>query len=144
MNSYIDIENIEQLAAAAQWLTHHIERSNCSVVALYGEMGVGKTTLIGEFCGQQEILNRVSSPTFSIVNPYQRADGQTIYHFDFYRIDRQSEAIDIGVFDYFDSGSICLVEWPQKIEDILAQCNVLSICIELKEGGARRVSLIER
>ena len=84
-----------------------------------GDLGAGKTTFIQALGKQWNIEDRVNSPTFSIVNEYQKADGQTIYHFDFYRLEDESEALDIGIDDYFESGHICLIEWPEKIRNLL-------------------------
>jgi tRNA threonylcarbamoyladenosine biosynthesis protein TsaE len=86
----------------------------------YGDMGAGKTTFIKALCAQLGVKETVSSPTFSIVNEYE-GDGQRIYHFDFYRIKSIQEAYDIGYEEYFYSGDICLVEWPEKIEELLPE-----------------------
>jgi tRNA threonylcarbamoyladenosine biosynthesis protein TsaE len=86
-----------------------------------GEMGAGKTTFIKAICASMGVADVVSSPTFSIVNEYQGDNNQRIYHFDFYRIEDQREAYDIGYEEYFYSGDICLVEWPEKIRDLLPQ-----------------------
>jgi tRNA threonylcarbamoyladenosine biosynthesis protein TsaE len=96
--------------------------TNCRETKVWlfsGEMGVGKTTLIktlGERVGIKEV---VSSPTFSIINEYQTISGETVYHFDFYRLRREQEAFDIGAEEYFDSGSFCWVEWPEKIPSLI-------------------------
>lgn len=84
-----------------------------------GEMGAGKTTLIKEICQQLGVIDEVSSPTFSLVNEYLTAEEQTVYHFDFYRLEEEDEAMQIGVEEYFDSGDICMLEWPEKIENLL-------------------------
>ena len=89
------------------------------VVALRGEMGAGKTTLIREIALQLGAADTVTSPTFAIVNQYRGRDGQRICHFDFYRIDDVREAYDFGYEEYFYSGDVCLVEWPEKIEALL-------------------------
>ncbi|MDE5694524.1 MAG: tRNA (adenosine(37)-N6)-threonylcarbamoyltransferase complex ATPase subunit type 1 TsaE, partial [Alistipes sp.] len=90
-----------------------------TVVALRGEMGAGKTTLIREIAAQLGAADTVTSPTFAIVNQYKGADGRRICHFDFYRIDDIREAYDFGYEEYFYSGDVCLVEWPEKIEPLL-------------------------
>ena len=82
-------------------------------------MGVGKTTLIKEICQQLGILDNISSPTFSLVNEYQTSKGEKVFHFDFYRIEEEEEALDIGIEEYFDSDAWCLVEWPENIENLL-------------------------
>ena len=89
------------------------------MLLFYGDMGVGKTTLIKEICSQLGVLDTISSPTFSLVNEYQTNKNETVYHFDFYRIENQEEAYDIGIEDYFDSNHWCLVEWPENVENLL-------------------------
>lgn len=86
-----------------------------------GDMGAGKTTFIKAICAQLDIDDLVSSPTFSIVNEYESKTGNTVYHFDFYRIKNLNEAYDIGYEEYFYSGNICLIEWPEKIESLLPE-----------------------
>lgn len=80
-----------------------------------GEMGSGKTTLIKVICKQLGVMESTSSPTFSIINEYQSNNGDTIYHFDFYRLKKETEAYDMGVEEYFESGCYCFVEWPERI-----------------------------
>ena len=90
-----------------------------SVWALHGEMGAGKTTLVKALVAELGVHETTASPTFSIVNEYRDKEGKPIYHFDFYRIKNESEAFDIGTDEYFDSGNLCLVEWPEKIPTLL-------------------------
>ncbi len=99
-----------------------------------GEMGAGKTTLIKSICKNLGVIDEVSSPTFSIVNEYKMVDGKTVYHFDFYRIKSIEEVYDMGVEDYFSSGNICLIEWPEKIREILENEIALQIFINLKNS----------
>ena len=101
-----------------------------------GQMGAGKTTLIRQLCEEFGVIDNVSSPTFSLVNEYQCEDGRTLYHFDFYRINKEQEALDIGVEEYFDSGDLCLVEWPSKIAGLLPE-DILQITIHPGEDEAR-------
>lgn len=84
-----------------------------------GEMGSGKTTLISEICTQFGVMNRVQSPTFSIVNEYQTIDNQTIYHFDCYRLKSLNEALDIGLEEYLSSGYFCFIEWPEVMNELI-------------------------
>jgi len=86
-----------------------------------GEMGVGKTTIIKVICKELGIIDEVQSPTFSIVNEYLTDKDEMVYHFDFYRIENIEEVYDIGIEEYFDSGNICLIEWPENIESILPE-----------------------
>lgn len=99
-----------------------------SVVVFRGGMGAGKTTLIREILARLGSEDNVSSPTFAIVNHYTTADRKPVYHFDFYRIDRIEEAYDFGYEEYFYSGDLCLVEWPEKIEELLPD-NVMTVRI---------------
>jgi tRNA threonylcarbamoyladenosine biosynthesis protein TsaE len=89
------------------------------VVVFHGEMGAGKTTLIKALGKALGVIDTMSSPTFSIVNEYETDTDRKVYHFDFYRIKNETEAYDIGVEEYFDSGHLCLVEWPEKIPSLL-------------------------
>lgn len=108
------------------------------IIAFYGEMGAGKTTLIKEICNQMGVQDYVTSPTFSIVNIYIAQSQEEIYHFDFYRIESLKEAVDIGLDEYFDSGNICLMEWPEKIESYLPK-EVLKIHIKVNPDESREV-----
>jgi tRNA threonylcarbamoyladenosine biosynthesis protein TsaE len=92
---------------------------DCSVWALNGAMGAGKTTLVKALVAELGVHETTASPTFSIVNEYHDKVGNPIYHFDFYRIKNESEAFDIGTDEYFDSGNLCLIEWPEKIPSLL-------------------------
>ncbi len=94
------------------------------VFAFYGKMGAGKTTFIKEFCRQLGVETIVNSPTFAIVNEYVSNDGQSIYHFDLYRLERWEEMLDIGYEDYFYSDNYCLLEWPEKVENLLPNSHV--------------------
>ncbi len=88
-------------------------------IVLVGLMGVGKTTLIKEITKQLEVIDTVSSPTFSLINEYHTKKGSKVYHFDFYRIVKEEEVLDIGIEEYFYSNNWCLVEWPNKIKNLL-------------------------
>lgn len=89
------------------------------IFAFYGEMGAGKTTLIAEICRQLGVEEPVNSPTFAIVNEYETPEGETIYHLDCYRLKSAEEGLSVGAEEYFESGSLCFIEWAEKIEAIL-------------------------
>ncbi len=110
-----------------------------SVYAFYGSMGAGKTTFISAICSVLGVGDEVASPTFTIVNEYRAADGTPIYHFDFYRIDKLSEVLDIGYEEYIGSDGICLMEWPEKIEELLPE-DTLRVSIAEGEDGSRIIS----
>lgn len=105
-----------------------------------GDMGAGKTTLIKAIAGRLKVTDTVASPTYSIVNEYREETGGVCYHFDFYRIDDDSEAEDIGLFEYFDSGSYCFVEWPEKIERLLPD-SFVTVRLEQAADGSRRIEM---
>jgi len=100
-----------------------------------GEMGAGKTTLIKSICKNLGVIDEVSSPTFSLVNEYKTLNGQTVFHFDFYRIKSINEAYDMGVEEYFDSGNICLIEWPNMIDEILLNEKTFNIFISMNSNS---------
>ena len=101
--------------------------------AFFGEMGAGKTTFIKAICNSLGVSENVSSPTFALINEYEDKEGEPVYHFDFYRIENEQEAIDIGVRDYFSSGHYCFIEWPEKILHLLPEDAVrINITVENK------------
>jgi len=104
-------------------------------------MGAGKTTLIKSICQQLQVKDEISSPTFSLVNEYHTADGQKVFHFDFYRIKSIEEVYDMGYEDYFYSNQICLIEWPEKIEEILVGEDLYEISIQILDDGQRALQL---
>lgn len=107
------------------------------IIALEGAMGAGKTTFTAAVCRVLGMEDEVSSPTFSIVNDYATPDGEThVYHFDFYRIEDPEEALDFGVHDYFDSGSLCIMEWSENIAPLLPE-ETLCVCITEQPDGSR-------
>jgi tRNA threonylcarbamoyladenosine biosynthesis protein TsaE len=112
-----------------------------TVFAFYGKMGAGKTTFIKVICEELGVEDVINSPTFSIINEYRsEKTGELIYHFDFYRIDKLNEARDISVEDYFYSGALCFIEWPEKIEPLLPD-DTVHVIIEEKEDGARELRM---
>lgn len=108
------------------------------VLAFYGKMGAGKTTFIKALCKQFNVIDQVTSPTFAIVNDYETQNNSHIYHFDFYRIKNLEEAYDFGYEDYFYSGNLCLIEWPELVEPILPQ-NTLEVTVQVNEDGSRSI-----
>jgi tRNA threonylcarbamoyladenosine biosynthesis protein TsaE len=112
-----------------------------TVFAFYGSMGAGKTTFIKAICEELGVEDVINSPTFAIVNEYRSSEtGELIYHFDFYRINKLSEAQDIGTEDYFYSGALCFIEWPEKIEELLPG-DTVRVTISENEDKTRRVSI---
>lgn len=109
----------------------------------YGDMGAGKTTFIRAICKELGVTESVNSPTFAIVNEYTDREGKLIYHFDFYRIEKEEEAFDFGYEDYFFSGNLCFVEWPEKIENLIPNEGI-SVYIQEEENGERSVTLKEK
>lgn len=110
------------------------------VIAFYGEMGVGKTTLIKELCKVLGVEDVANSPTFSIVNEYLSNNKEAVYHFDFYRIEEEDEVFDLGYEDYFYSDSYCFIEWPEKIPNLLPD-NVVKVTLGLDEENNRLISI---
>lgn len=109
------------------------------VFAIYGKMGAGKTTLIQALCKCLNVKDVVTSPTFTIVNEYQRSTGEPVFHFDFYRIRSEVEAMDIGYEEYLYSGNHCFIEWPEKIEKLLPDKYVYLAMEEGEDREARRI-----
>jgi len=109
-------------------------------ILFYGDMGVGKTTLIKELCQELGIEDIAHSPTFSLVNEYQTKNSEIVYHFDFYRIEDENEAYDIGIEDYFYSDAWCFIEWPKNIENLLP-LEATEIYISHLENGQRTIQL---
>lgn len=128
------IYDLEGLPDVAEKLLAH---SESDILLFYGKMGVGKTTLIKEICRQLEVKDMASSPSFGIVNEYQSPAGP-VYHFDFYRIEDPQEAVDLGVDEYLYSGQKILIEWPEKISQLLPE-DALKIYIEVEENQKRKL-----
>ena len=138
MKHEIVIKDLEDLDRAAREFLKEI--ADHTLVAFYAPMGAGKTTFTTAVCkalGVQE--DAVSSPTFAIVNEYRGGQGQPIFHFDFYRIDKPAEALDIGLYDYLDSGELCLMEWPENVEDLLPE-ETLKVQIRVLADNSRLLS----
>ena len=134
----INVNGLGDLPDAAEEILAALDGRN--VVALYGPMGAGKTTLVREICTLLGSEDTVTSPTFALINRYNSAEGNAIFHFDFYRIERQEEAFDMGYEEYFYSGDLCLVEWPEKIEGLLPD-DVMVVRIEPLDETSRRFTM---
>lgn len=138
MEHSIIINGLQDLPSAASRFLKEIEGH--SLVAFYAPMGAGKTTFTTALCKQLGVKeDAVSSPTFAIVNEYRRSDGDPMYHFDFYRITKPSEALDIGFYDYIDSGYLCIMEWPENIEELLPE-ETLRVSITVRSDESRVLS----
>lgn len=134
----IKIQSPAKLPEAAKQFVQAMDQN--TVFAFYGKMGAGKTTFIKAICEELGVTDVINSPTFSIVNEY-RSDttGELIYHFDFYRIKKIEEVYDMGYEDYFDSGAVCFIEWPELIDDLLPG-DAVKVSITEQEDGSRIVS----
>lgn len=135
MMHQITINGLQDLERAAKEFLQQI--GDHTLVAFYAPMGAGKTTFTTAVCkvlGVQE--DAVSSPTFAIVNEYRAASGAPVFHFDFYRINKLAEALDIGLYDYLDSGCLCLMEWPENVEELLPE-ETLRVHISVQPDGSR-------
>ena len=141
MSTTIRIESLEKIQESAKAFVANM--GDDTVFAFYGKMGAGKTTIVKAICEELGVEDTITSPTFAIVNEY-RSDlaGELIYHFDFYRIKKLDEVYDMGYEDYFYSGAICFIEWPELIEELLPG-NTVKVSIEELESGEREVILSE-
>jgi tRNA threonylcarbamoyladenosine biosynthesis protein TsaE len=130
----IEIDNIADIDFVAAKLLKEFEGKR--VFAFFGEMGAGKTTFIQALCRKLDVIEVVNSPTFTIINEYHTKNGNSIYHFDFFRIKKIEEVFDFGYEDYFYSGNYCFIEWPELITDILPE-NAVLVKITIDQGGTR-------
>ena len=140
----IKIQSIETIREAAREFISHIGERK--VFAFYGKMGAGKTTFVKAICEELGVQDVITSPTFAIVNEYQTTSSpvthpspSTIYHFDFYRIKKLEEVYDMGYEDYFYSGALCFIEWPDLIEDLLPD-DAVKVNIEENDDGTRTIT----
>ena len=135
MKHSITIANLDGIEeAAARFLK---ETAGRNFIALYAPMGAGKTTFTSALCRVKGVDPRnISSPTFAIVNEYLTPEGESIFHFDFYRIKRIEEALDLGFYDYIDSGALCIAEWPENIEPLIPE-DALRVTIEVNPDSSR-------
>jgi len=136
----IPLPSPDKLSEAAETFLPFTERYR--VIVFAGEMGAGKTTFIQALCAALGIKEVVNSPTFALVNEYFTADGRSVYHFDLYRINRQEELLDIGYEDYFYSGNLCLVEWPEKAPDLIPD-DALRVYIRVLDDESRILEIDE-
>lgn len=134
LGTQITIASTEDLERAAKEFLQAIGSER--LIALYGSMGAGKTTFTAALCKVLGVEDPVCSPTFTLVNEYRLPDGGMMYHFDFYRLKNSGEALDIGLYDYLDSGCLCLMEWPEVIEDLLPE-ETLAVHLEVLPDGTR-------
>ena len=137
MSSFV-IESEALLEEAATKIIHFAE--GCTMWLFDGEMGAGKTKLIKSICKVFQVTDNVSSPSFSIINEYINANNKRFYHFDFYRIKNEQEALGLGLEEYFDSGDICMIEWPSMIESMIPE-QYINIEIEILSENSRKIHL---
>ncbi|MGB2129234.1 MAG: tRNA (adenosine(37)-N6)-threonylcarbamoyltransferase complex ATPase subunit type 1 TsaE [Flavicella sp.] len=134
MTIQYNLEDLSEVAAKILTASKH------KTLLFYGEMGLGKTTLIKELVKQLGVKDTASSPTFSLVNEYQSSNYETVYHFDFYRINNEEEAYDIGIEDYFNSDAWCLIEWPSSIKNLLP-LESTSLYLTINEDNSRNLRI---
>ena len=133
------INGVDELGLVADYLLSL--RSEADIVAFYGPMGAGKPTLIKNLCHRMGVTDEVNSPTFAIVNEYVTLEGESVYHFDFYRIKKLEEVYDIGYDNYFYSGNLCLLEWPEMIDPLMPE-RFIRVDIALGEtDGSRNIAV---
>ena len=134
MNIVFSLDQIQEVAEQI------IAQNPKKIILFNGEMGVGKTTLIKQLCKTLGVNSATSSPTFSLVNEYETTTNQIVYHFDFYRLKTEMEALDMGVDDYFYSGNWCFIEWAEKIPNLIPEEHSV-VTIELRPDGKRNLKL---
>ncbi|MCQ2166664.1 MAG: tRNA (adenosine(37)-N6)-threonylcarbamoyltransferase complex ATPase subunit type 1 TsaE [Bacteroidales bacterium] len=136
MKQSVTIKNLDDLDRAAAEFVEKTRGKN--LLAFYGQMGAGKTTFTVALCRALGVRDNVCSPTFTIISEYRDGKGRPVYHFDFYRIKNLSEAMDIGVEDYFYSGDLCIMEWPENIEELLPD-ETLKVYITVNPDQSRSI-----
>lgn len=130
----IIIEGLSKLPQSAKVFLDNMKGEK--LFAFYGSMGSGKTTFIKALCEEMGAIDTATSPTFTLVNEYKTNKGESLFHFDFYRIKKIEEVFDFGLEEYLSSGSSCFMEWPEQIEDILPP-ETVKIKISVKKNGKR-------
>ena len=134
----IFINSLDEISLAAKKFISMIGENK--VFVFHGKMGTGKTTFIRAVCEELGVKDVINSPTFAIVNEYNTDDGNQIFHFDFYRINKIEEAYDFGYEDYFYSGKLCFVEWPEMVSELIPN-NAIEVHIAEIENGARKITI---
>ena len=132
------IENLDQINKTARQFIELM--ADYTVFAFRGEMGAGKTTFIKAICEELGVTDVINSPTFAIVNEYRTSNGHTIFHFDCYRIAQLKEALDMGCEDYFESGELCFIEWPENIEQLLPD-SCVPVHITVNDDESRTITI---
>lgn len=134
----IEIPSVDKIQEAARQFV--CQMGDAKVFAFYGKMGAGKTTFIKAICQKLGVEDVITSPTFALVNEYTAGDGSPIFHFDFYRIKKLEEVYDMGYEDYFYSGALCLMEWPELVEELLPQ-DAVAVTIHANADGSRSIDV---
>ena len=134
----IEIPSVDKIQEAARQFV--CQMGDAKVFAFYGKMGAGKTTFIKAVCQELGVEDVITSPTFALVNEYTAGDGSPIFHFDFYRVKKLEEVYDMGYEDYFYSGALCLMEWPELVEELLPQ-DAVAVTIHANADGSRSIDV---
>ena len=134
----IKIDSLDTIHEAAKEFLQNM--GDGKVFAFYGKMGAGKTTFVKAICEELGVEDVITYPTFALVNEYTAGDGSPVYHFDFYRIKKLDEVYDMGYEDYFYSGALCFIEWPELVEELLPG-DAVKVTIEELEDGSRVIKL---
>lgn len=134
----IEIPSVDKVQEAARQFV--CQMGDAKVFAFYGKMGAGKTTFIKAICQELGVEDVITSPTFALVNEYTAGDGSPIFHFDFYRVKKLEEVYDMGYEDYFYSGALCLMEWPELVEELLPQ-GAVAVTIHANADGSRSIDV---
>ncbi len=136
----LEIKSLETIVLTAKEFVQFAKSRQERVYCFNGHMGAGKTTFIKSICEELGTQDTVNSPTFAIINQYDTQENGDIYHFDFYRIEDVSEALDMGALDYFDSGNFCFIEWAENVETLIPE-DAIWVKIEEMENGQRKITI---